>query len=232
MFGALVRLFSKALFFTGYLDGKTSYPKPLCKEDEAVCLQLMKQGSKAAREKLIRHNMRLVSHIAKKYAGSGDMDDLISIGSIGLIKGVESYEIGKSTTLATFLARCIENEILMTLRSAKRYKNTVYLQESLGTDSDGNEFSLMDVLSVGEESVFRQVEQNILSEKLNVILKVALSAREYEIICYRYGLNGCRVLTQLQTAEKLKISRSYVSRIESKALEKVRERIIRDDFEL
>jgi len=232
MFEALLKLFSKALFFTGYLDGRTSYPKPLSKEDEAVCLQLMKEGSKAAREKLIRHNMRLVSHIAKKYASGGDMDDLISIGSIGLIKGVESYETGKSTTLATFLARCIENEILMTLRSAKRYKNTVYLQEALGTDSDGNEFSLMDILAEGEETVFKQVEQNILAEKLNQILKAVLDEREYEIICHRYGLNGCNVLTQLQTAEKLKISRSYVSRIESKALQKVKQHITRESFDL
>ncbi|MEG1923645.1 MAG: RNA polymerase sporulation sigma factor SigK [Clostridia bacterium] len=229
-FDTLLKFFSKIFFFTGYVSGKNSYPKPLSKEDEQRNIELMKKGDNEAREILINHNLRLVAHIAKKYSYGNDLDDLISIGSIGLIKGVESYEPSKSTTLATFLARCIENEILMTLRSAKRYQNTVYLQDTLGVDSDGNEFSLMDLLSIKDESVFRQVEQSVLSEKLNEILIATLTQREYTIIKYRFGLQGASVLTQLQTAEKLKISRSYISRIETKALKKLREKLKNEDL--
>lgn len=231
MISELIKLITRALFFGGYLSGESSYPKPLTKKEETECFKRMKNGDKQARDKLIRHNMRLVAHIAKKFAASGDMDDLISIGSIGLIKGIESYNSEKCTTLATFLARCIENEILMTLRSAKRHNNTVYISDTLGIDSDGNEYSLMDILSVKEESVFRQVEQNVLAEKLNELLLESLTEREYAVMRYRYGLKGTPVLTQLQTAEKLHISRSYVSRIESKSLGKLREVLIKEHFD-
>ena len=174
IFDTIFYFLSKLTFFAGSIIGGSSFAKPLSKQEEEQCLALVKQGDTDARDKLVKHNMRLVAHIVKKYSGSAETDDLISVGSIGLIKAINTYEVGKGTQLATYTARCIENEILMTLRSAKRYKNTVYLQESLGTDSDGNDFSLMDVLAVGEESVFRQVEQNILAEKLNLILKTVL----------------------------------------------------------
>ena len=231
MFAGLLELLSTIFFFTGRLGSKNAYPKPLSKEEESDCLEKMQTGDEKAFEKLIRHNMRLVAHIAKKYAAGGDTDDLISIGSIGLIKGVRSYSQSKSTTLSTFLARCIENEILMTLRSNKRYKNTLYLSEPLGVDSDGNEFSLIDLLSVKEESVFGQVDKNVLAEKIDEIINDTLSEREYTIIRCRFGLWGCPVLTQQQTAEKLGISRSYVSRIETKALSKLRNHLSREDFE-
>ncbi|MCM1533883.1 MAG: RNA polymerase sporulation sigma factor SigK [Corallococcus sp.] len=218
LFGFLRRIF----FVTGYFSNG-SYPQPLSPAEEAECLQKMKSGSKQARDKLICHNMRLVAHIAKKY-GKNDLDDMISIGSIGLIKGVESYSADKGTTLATYLARCIENEILMTLRANKRYQNTVYLQNTLGVDNDGNEYTLMDVLAVKEDSVFHQAEMSILRQNLLKIIREHLSDREQKIILMRYGLEeGATPLTQLQTAKKLGISRSYISRIETNALKKIKQ---------
>ncbi|MCH5156835.1 MAG: RNA polymerase sporulation sigma factor SigK [Clostridiales bacterium] len=222
MFTALFALLRRLFFMTGYFSNG-SYPQPLSPEEEAECLARFKAGSKAARDKLITHNMRLVAHIAKKY-GKNDVDDLISIGSIGLIKGVESYSTEKGTTLATYLARCIENEILMALRSNKRYANTVYLQNTLGVDNDGNEYTLMDVLAVKEDSVFHQAEMSILKQNLLKIIREHLSEREQKIILMRYGLEeNSTPMTQLETAKKLGISRSYISRIETRALEKMRQ---------
>ena len=224
MFTSFLDFLRRILFMTGYFQNG-SYPQPLSPEEEAKCLERMKAGEKQAREKLICHNMRLVAHIAKKY-GKNDVDDLISIGSIGLIKGVESYSADKGTTLATYLARCIENEILMTLRSNKRYQNTVYLQSTLGVDNDGNDYTLMDILSTNEDSVFRQAELSILKQNLLKLIREHLNEREQKIILMRYGLEeGSVPLTQLQTAKKLGISRSYISRIESRALEKLRQHI-------
>lgn len=224
MFANFFELLKRVLFLTGYFQNG-SYPQPLSPEEEAKCLESMKAGKAEAREKLICHNMRLVAHIAKKY-GKNDLDDMISIGSIGLIKGVESYSPDKGTTLATYLARCIENEILMTLRSNKRYQNTVYLQNTLGVDNDGNEYTLMDILATNEDSVFRQAELSILRQNLLKIISERLNEREQKIILMRYGLEENSVpLTQLQTAKKLGISRSYISRIETRALEKLRQYI-------
>ena len=222
MFASFIQLLKRLFFMTGYFSNG-SYPQPLSAEEEAECLARMKAGSRSARDKLITHNMRLVAHIAKKY-GKNDLDDLISIGSIGLIKGVESYSTEKGTTLATYLARCIENEILMTLRANKRYANTVHLQSKLGVDNDGNEYTLMDVLAIKEESVFHQAEMSILKQNLLKIIREHLSEREQKIILMRYALEeNATPLTQLQTAKKLGISRSYISRIESRALDKIRQ---------
>lgn len=219
MFG-LFDIIRKILFFTGYF-ANGNYPKPLSAEEEAICLEKMQNGSKSARDKLICHNMRLVAHIAKKY-GKNDLDDLISIGSIGLIKGVESYSKAKGTTLATYLARCIENEILMHLRANKKYQNTVYLQNTLGVDGDGNEYTLMDILAVKEESVFHQAEVSILRDNLLKLIRKHLTEQEQKIILLRYGIEeNSTPLTQLQTAKLMGISRSYISRIETRALEKL-----------
>lgn len=224
MLEVILEFLRKILFFTGYFTNG-SYPRPLSAAEEKQCIEDMQKGDFAAREKLICHNMRLVAHIAKKYGKGNDLDDLISIGSIGLIKGVESFSFSKGTNLATYLARCIENEILMSLRSNKRYQNTVHLQEQLGTDNEGNEYTLMDVLSINEESVFKKVELSILKDKLLELIDKTLSQREKEIILLRYGLTGEAPLTQLQTARKLNISRSYISRIETRSLSKIRERM-------
>lgn len=219
---AFLDVLKRLFFLTGYFSNG-SYPKPLSAEEEAECIAKMQKGSKAARDKLICHNMRLVAHIAKKY-GKNDLDDLISIGSIGLIKGVESYSPDKGTTLATYLARCIENEILMTLRANKRYQNTVYLNNTLGVDNDGNEYTLYDVLAIKEDSVFHQAEISILRENLLKCIHERLNEREQKIILMRYAIEeGAVPLTQLQTAKKLGISRSYISRIETRALEKLRQ---------
>lgn len=222
---ALLALLKKAFWFTGYF-GNGSYPRPLSAEEEEKCIAEMKKGSNSAREKLITHNMRLVAHVAKKY-GKNDTDDLISIGSIGLIKGVESFSPEKGTTLATYLARCIENEILMTLRANKKYQNTVYLNNTLGVDNDGNEYTLYDVLAVKEESVFHQAEISILRETLLKNIHRYLTDREQKIILMRYGIEKDSVpMTQLETAKQLNISRSYVSRIETRALNKLKQHLM------
>lgn len=230
MFTAILQFLSKIFCFSSYVSNKASYPQPLSAEDEAKYLQLYKEGDEQARETLIKHNLRLVAHIAKKYSNSMDIDDLISIGSIGLVKGISTFEVKKGTQLATYLARCIENEILMALRSSKRYRSVFSLNDPLGVDGDGNEFSLIDVLSINQDSVFKQVEMGMLSEKLDSVMKQCLTAREYRILQLRYGLNGKPAYTQLKTAEMLGISRSYISRIEKKALAKIRGKLEKQDY--
>lgn len=230
IFNALATIFSKFFFFCGYYSSGNAYPKPLPPQEEAECLKKMAEGDEAAKERLIRHNMRLVAHVAKKYAQKQNFEDTISIGSIGLIKGLNTFSPDKGTTLATYLARCIENEILMMLRSEKKYKNTVYLSDKMDCDDDGNEFTLLDVLSVNEESVFIQAEQSILAKKLDIAMKDNLTDREYHILVLRYGLNGNSPHTQLDTATIFGISRSYVSRIETKALKKLKKVLQKQDF--
>ena len=231
-FEGLMFFLSKIFFFAGSVGGKNSFPKPLSSEDEAKYLKLAKDGDENAKDTLIQHNLRLVAHIVKKYNTAAETDDLISVGSIGLIKAINTYEQGKGTQLATYTARCIENEILMYLRSNKKYKNNISLSEAVGIDKDGNELTLMDLLFEKEESVFRQVEMNILKEKFSEVIQKVLSEREYKIICLRYGLKGCRPLPQREVAKFLKISRSYISRIEKKAVEKIREELKKHDFYL
>ena len=228
MFATILAFLKRLMFFTGYFES-SSYPKPLAPEEEKRCIEAMRQGDAEARDKLICHNMRLVAHVAKKFSNGNDVDDLISIGTIGLVKGVESFKEGKGTTLATYLARCIENEMLMTLRSNKRFKNTVYLQEQLGVDADGNEYTLWDVLP-SKENVFQSVEQSILKANLLKLIDEHLSEKEKQIVILRFGLDDKPPLTQLQTARKLGISRSYISRIETRALKKIRRQLTDDDI--
>ena len=223
-------LFSKIFFFTGMVQDKGTFPKPLSPEEEKKYLALAHQGDSEAKEILIRHNMRLVAHVVKKYVGAAETDDLLSVGSIGLIKAINTYQEGKGTQLATYTARCIENEILMLLRSGKKHKNNVSLTDPVGTDKDGNELTLIDLLSEKEDSVFAQVEKNIQREKFVAILKKILSEREFTILSMRYGLEDCVALPQREVAQKLGISRSYISRIEKRAIEKAREHLTKDDF--
>ncbi len=230
MFSAIFEFLSKIFCFSSYVSNKASYPRPLSPELEAHYIEKLKEKDEDAREQLIKHNLRLVAHIAKKYSHSMDVDDLISIGSIGLVKGISTFESKKGTQLATYLARCIENEILMALRSNKRNKCVFSLNDPLGVDGDGNEFSLIDVLSINQDSVFKQVEMGIVSQKLDSVMRSCLTSREYQILQMRYGLNGRPCYTQLKTAEILGISRSYISRIEKKALAKIRQKLNRQDF--
>ena len=223
-------LLGKLLFFTGAISQKSSFPPPLSAEKEKECLERMAAGDSEAKELLIKHNLRLVAHVAKKYAGAAESDDLISVGSIGLIKAINTYSPGKGTQLATYTARCIENEILMLLRSNKKFRTNVSLSEAVGVDKDGNELTLMDLLAEKEDSVIRRVENNLLSEKFAVLTRQVLDDREYQIVRLRYGLQGCRPLAQREVAALLKISRSYVSRIEKKALEKIKRELQKKDF--
>lgn len=220
----------KIIFFCGLITGD-SFPKPLSKEEERLCLIAYKNGDVSAKEKLIRHNLRLVAHIVKKYQGAYDNDDLISVGTIGLVKAINTYDLEKGVQLATYTARCIENEILMLLRSNKKYKNTVSISEVVGTDKEGNELSLMDLLSVDEESVLSRVEQKILSEKLLKTVRECLNDREFTVIVLRFGLKGGVPLCQREVANLLKISRSYISRIEKKAIEKIRRYVKENNLE-
>ena len=188
------------------------------------------KDDKKAKEILIKHNMRLVAHIVKKYAGAAETDDLISVGSIGLIKAINTYRDGKGTQLATYTARCIENEILMLLRSGKKHKNVVSITDPVGTDKDGNELTLIDLLYEKEDNVFAQVEKSIQREKFVALLKKILNEREFTIISMRYGLEDGVALPQREVAHTLGISRSYISRIEKRAIEKAREHLNKDDF--
>ncbi len=229
-FDVVSLLLSKIFFFTGVVRQKGSYPKPLPPEEEKKYLALARAGDKDARDKLIRHNMRLVAHIAKKYSGAAETDDLLSVGSIGLIKAINTYRDGKGTQLATYTARCIENEILMLIRSGKKHKNTISINDPVGTDKDGNELTVIDLLAEKEENVFSTVEKNIQREKFIYILKGILNIREYTIINLRYGLEDGCPMPQREVAKKLSISRSYVSRIEKRAIEKARLSLSRQDF--
>lgn len=220
VFESFVAFLSKVFFFTSYVNNKGSFPQPLSPEEEQQCLVAAKNGDEAAREKLIRHNLRLVAHIVKKYHNAGEADDLISVGSIGLIKGIETFEQGKGSQLATYAAKCIENEILMYIRANKKHRANVSLSESVGVDKEGNEITLMDILPLKEESVFNQVETSVLYEKVVALLDTVLTEREQRIIRMRYGI-GMRAYTQIEVAQKLQISRSYVSRIEKKAIGKL-----------
>ncbi|MBP5242506.1 MAG: RNA polymerase sporulation sigma factor SigK [Clostridia bacterium] len=229
-FEFLYTIFSKLVFFTGVVSGKNSFPKPLSKEEEEKYLRLAKAGDKEAKDILVRHNMRLVAHIVKKYAGVAENDDLISVGSIGLIKAINTYEMGHGTTLAGYTARCVENEILMLIRANKKHKATLSLSDPVGVDKEGNELTLMDLLFEKEDCVFDKVERRLAEEKFLRLIKENLSEREYTVLCLRYGLKGGVALPQREVAALLHISRSYISRIEKRAVEKLRQLLRREDF--
>lgn len=213
MFGWFVRLVSRLFFFTGYVGLNSSFPDPLPAEEERRCLEAMAQGDELAREKLIEHNLRLVAHIAKKYASpKRDSDDLISIGTVGLIKAVSTFNTSKSKTLAAYAARCIENEILMSLRAEKKQNGEVYLMEPIGTDNDGNEISLCDILGTDADHVHNEAERSMEAERLWQAIDDVLSARERTVVKLRYGIPCGRCMAQREVAAILGISRSYVSR--------------------
>lgn len=225
MFGGLISWFLEhMLYFALHLDSTTVFPKPLSAEKEAEAFVRMAQGDASARSELIEHNLRLVAHVVKKYYSPNvDSEELISIGTIGLIKAVNSFNNSKSIRFATYAAKCIENEVLMFFRSAKKSARDVYLDEPVDTDKDGNSMSLMDIIAEDDNMVDR-IEVMIRSKQLYGFIEECLDEREKEIIRHRYGLYGLKPLTQREVADKLNISRSYVSRIEKKALEKLKER--------
>ena len=201
-----------------------TFLSPLTMEQESECLKKMKNGDLEARNELIERNMRLVAHVAKKYQNPEDeMEDLISIGTIGLIKAVETYKEDYGSRLATYAARCIDSELLMHFRAKKKTSKEVSLYEPIGTDKEGNQIQLLDVVVSEDEDVVELLEQDRKVRRLNEIIPQTLSGRELFIIINRYGLYGKKTMTQREIARKLGISRSYVSRIEKRAIEKLRQ---------
>lgn len=223
MWTAWLLLMLNGLFFTLRLAGNTgSFPRALTREEEEACLKRMANGDTDARDTLIEHNLRLVAHIIKKYyTPNGDQDDLISIGTIGLIKGVTTFKPDKNVRLATYASRCIENEILMHFRAQRKLQGEVSLSESLDADGEGNSLELMDVVRV-DDTMLEDLDLRDACIRIRQCVS-CLSPREAHIIRLRYGLDDRPPLTQREIAVLCGISRSYVSRIEKKALEKLRE---------
>lgn len=218
----LLELLKNIFFFALHVENNTVFPKPLSKKEEEECFVQMSNGDKNAKNKLIEHNLRLVAHIVKKYSTNiSEQDELISIGTIGLIKAVSTFDYSKGARFATYASRCIENEILMNFRAAKKTAGDIYINEPVETDKDGNTITLMDLIDDGID-IHEQVDTLIKSRQLYRFLGKCLDKRELDIIIYRYGLYGNLPHTQNETAKRLDISRSYVSRIEKKAIEKLR----------
>ncbi len=207
--------------FIGYISYNNAFKKPLSKEDEQKYLDLYFEGDMDARDKLIEHNLRLTAHIAKKFSLTNlDNEELISIGTVGLVKGINTYKQDKKTRLSTYVSRCIENEILMWIRNQKKYRGDLSLQQPLGIDKDGNEVTIEDKLYDNSRDVDVQVETDMQIEEMKSVLEDVLTEDELQVIELRYGINGDE-LTQREIAKIMGISRSYVSRIEKKALQKL-----------
>ena len=221
----LLELVGSKIFLTGYVTGNSTFPKPLNEKEEKIYLERLKDGDVEAKRVLVERNLRLVAHIVKKYSSnyqnSKEMDDLISIGTIGLIKAIDSFDTNKGIRLATYAAKCIDNEILMFFRNTKKTKGEVFLQDPIGVDKEGNEICLIDILSSDSDSVLEAVENSLQVKELYKKMSDVLSPREKEIIQMRYGLLDGDIKTQREIAGILGISRSYVSRIEKKALKKL-----------
>lgn len=210
------------IFGVSYVSSNISFPQPLTPEEEELYLERFEEGDEEARNILVERNLRLVAHIVKKYGNIGsDVDDLISIGTIGLIKGITTFDRNKGTRLATYAARCIENEILMTIRAGKKIKTEVSLQDPIGVDREGNEISLIDILGTEPDEVLNEVELKMQIKKLYQKMSSVLKKRELMVLELRYGICNGGSKTQREIAKMLGISRSYVSRIEKRAIKKL-----------
>lgn len=209
------------LIMAGYVTGSAAFPKPLTSEEEQMYIQAYADGDENAKNILIERNLRLVAHIAKKYSDEKNLEDLISIGTIGLIKGINTFDPKKNPRLSSYIARCIENEVLMMLRSGRKLQNEVSMDECIGTDKEGNNMTFSDILMSDNSDIAETIFRKIEVQKLYDAMKRALNANEINIICWRYGLGGTRRKTQKEIAQILGISRSYVSRIEKKCLVKL-----------
>ena len=211
-------------FFILHVCGSGSFPKPLSEKQEREYLEQFANGNLDARNKLVEHNLRLVAHIIKKYYGvQSEQDDLVSIGTIGLIKAINTFNPNKNIRLSSYASRCIENEILMHFRNSKKSSQDISLNETIDTDKDGNPLTLLDIMSV-DDNILDNLDLKLNSKKLGQFIGDELDERERRIIVMRYGLNGNEPMTQKDVAKLLDISRSYVSRIETKALKKLRKR--------
>ena len=217
---------SSAVFAIGYISGSNLFPEPLSSEEEKITLEKLKQGDDEARNLLIERNLRLVAHVAKKYSNSNvEQDDLISIGTIGLIKGINSFDVDKGSRLSTYVSRCIDNEILMHLRATKKLGAEVALNEPIGKDKDDNVVTLEEVLETDVRGIDEIIDLKMKIKKLYEKVKTVLKDREKMIIELRFGLNGTKPKTQNEIAQMIGISRSYVSRIETKAINKLAKEI-------
>ncbi len=215
-----------AIFTVGYISGSQLFPEPLSSEEEQKCLERLHNGDEDARNILIEKNLRLVAHVCKKYSNSNiDQDDLISIGTIGLIKGINSFNLEKGARLSTYVSRCIDNEILMYFRSTKKLGAEVYLNDPIGKDKDDNVVTLQEVLENDERSVEDSVDLKMKVKLLYEKMKCVLKDRERTILELRFGLGGHKPKTQIEIANSMGISRSYVSRIETKAINKLAKEI-------
>ncbi len=219
----LSTVFSNMLYFTLHLQNGSSFPKPLNAAEEKRCFERMKSGDKEAAKELIEHNLRLVAHVTKKYYSlTADSDDLISIGTIGLIKAVNSFDYEKGARLATYAARCIENEVLMYLRSMKKTSQDISMSEPIDTDSDGTPLTFSDVV-YEDDTIADDIDRSEKARMIYEFVRLMKNPAEKEIIILRYGLYNKKPLTQREVAQRLGISRSYVSRIEKRVLEKMRD---------
>lgn len=228
LLGTLGILLLKELFsLFGFISDNEAFPRPLSPEEEEKYLELSRKGVKEARDILIERNLRLVAHVVKKYSNrSEEIEDLISIGTIGLIKAIDTYDKDKSSKLATYAARCIENEILMSLRSTKKFKNEVFLQEPIGIDKEGNEISLIDILGSDTDAVLDEIANKFEKKRMIEKIKNSLKGREKKVLELRFGLSNGIEKTQREVAKMLGISRSYVSRIEKKAIKRLSEELL------
>ncbi len=221
MFEFLIQLLHELMFLTGYIGGGNAFPKQLSAEEEKKYLDLYAKGDINARNILIEHNLRLVAHITKKYSNDSNADDLISVGIVGLIKGINTFNPEKNAKLAAYISRCIENEVLMHLRSSKKLSNEISLDECIGTDKEGNALTFADILPSDSSDIVDEIAVKMDIKKLYHIMGKVLKRNEMDIIIWRYGLTGKKRLTQQEVADILGISRSYVSRIEKKAIKKL-----------
>ena len=213
---------NSAIFLVGYISNNTLFPEPLNSEEEKKYLELLKEGDEEARNILIERNLRLVAHVCKKYSATKvEQDDLISIGTIGLIKGINSFDSSKGVRLATYVSRCVDNEVLMFLRSNKKVNAEVYLEDPIGKDKDDNTVTLQEVLENNEKNIEDEVDLKFKIKKLYEKMKEVLKTREKTILELRFGLGGKKPQTQNEIADSMGISRSYVSRIETKAIGKL-----------
>ena len=237
IFENFIAFLNKVLFFTGLVSNDSNFPRPLSKADEERHFRIFhgeledKNISKTqAKEILIKHNLRLVAHVVKKYNGAAEADDLLSCGTIGLIKAINTFKTDRGTQISTYAARCIENEILMFLRVNKKHQNVSSLNESWSGEGDGDEICLVDIVTDDAPNTFELAQHNLLMDKLIAEMKRRLDDREYKIIALRYGIENNIALPQREVAKNMNISRSYISRIEKHAIEIIREIVKEKEF--
>ena len=217
------------ILMAGYVSGSATFPKPLTPEEEEKYLKLYAEGDMQAKNILIEHNLRLVAHIAKKYSDEKNAEDIISIGTIGLIKGINTFSPDKKKKLSSYVSKCFVNDVLMYLRASKKQHREVYIDDTLGTDSDGNALTLADILPNDDPDISDKISDMLETKRLYRIMSQELTPTEYSIIVRRYGLGGTKRLTQQEIADSLGISRSYVSRIEKKCLIKLSQKLKSDN---